>query len=81
VPNDVGRLGRPEEIAATVAHLASPWADYVSGAVLRVDGGTIRSVRGVGSMPRTRLITGSSRGFGWELATAVLDARDNLVAT
>ncbi len=44
VPNDVGRLGRPEEIAAAVAYLASPFADYVSGATLRVDGGTIRSV-------------------------------------
>jgi len=44
VPNDVGRLGRPEEIAAAVAYLASPFAAYVSGATLRVDGGTIRSV-------------------------------------
>ena len=43
-PNDVGRLGRPEEVAAAVAYLASPMADYVSGATLRVDGGTIRSV-------------------------------------
>jgi 3-oxoacyl-[acyl-carrier protein] reductase len=43
-PNDVGRLGRPEEIAAAVAYLASPLADYVSGATIRVDGGTIRSV-------------------------------------
>lgn len=44
VPNDIGRLGRPEEIAAAVAYLASPLADYVSGATIRVDGGTIRSV-------------------------------------
>ena len=43
-PNDVGRFGRSEEIAAAVAYLASPIADYVSGATIRVDGGTIRSV-------------------------------------
>ncbi len=43
-PNDVGRFGRPEEIAAAVAYLVSPLADYVSGATIRVDGGTIRSV-------------------------------------
>jgi NAD(P)-dependent dehydrogenase (short-subunit alcohol dehydrogenase family) len=43
-PNDVGRLGRPEDIAGAVAYLASPIADYVSGATIRVDGGTIRSV-------------------------------------
>ncbi|MBS7542845.1 SDR family NAD(P)-dependent oxidoreductase [Ancylobacter oerskovii] len=44
VPNDVGRLGRPNEIAAAVAFLASAHADYISGAIFRVDGGTIRSV-------------------------------------
>src|SRR3954454_22951592 len=32
-------------------------------------------------MPRTWLITGSSRGFGLALAQAVLKAGDNLVAT
>ncbi|BBX06883.1 SDR family NAD(P)-dependent oxidoreductase [Mycolicibacterium aichiense] len=43
-PNDVGRLGRPEEIAAAVCFLASVHADYITGADLRVDGGTVRNV-------------------------------------
>ncbi|WP_332845826.1 SDR family NAD(P)-dependent oxidoreductase [Amycolatopsis mongoliensis] len=36
--------GGSEEIAAAVGYLVSPAADYVSGATIRVDGGTIRSV-------------------------------------
>jgi len=34
-----GRLGRPEEIAATIAFLLSDDATYINGAVISVDGG------------------------------------------
>jgi len=34
-----GRLGKPEEIAGLVVHLASDQAGYTTGAVIPVDGG------------------------------------------
>ena len=43
IPNDQDRFGEPDEIAAAVAYLCSTYAQYVSGATIRVDGGLIRS--------------------------------------
>lgn len=40
----MGRYGRAEEIAATIAFLASEGAGYITGQNLRVDGGITRSV-------------------------------------
>jgi 3-oxoacyl-[acyl-carrier protein] reductase len=40
----LGRYGKPEEYAETVAFLASERAAYITGSVVRVDGGLIAGV-------------------------------------
>jgi NAD(P)-dependent dehydrogenase (short-subunit alcohol dehydrogenase family) len=40
----MGRYGKSEEIAATIAFLASPGGGYITGQNIRVDGGITRSV-------------------------------------
>lgn len=37
----LGRVGKPEDVAAAVAYLAGPSASYVTGQVLRVNGGLL----------------------------------------
>ena len=44
VPNPVGRIGHVDEVAAAVAFLASPLADFINGANLRVDGGYVTAI-------------------------------------
>jgi len=45
-PRDAGiaRYGEPEEIAELMAFLVSPWARWLTGSVLRMDGGEVKSV-------------------------------------
>jgi 3-oxoacyl-[acyl-carrier protein] reductase len=38
------RVGRPEEFGRVAAFLLSPAASYVSGAMIPVDGGVLRSL-------------------------------------
>ena len=40
----VGRLGRPEEIAAMAAFLCSTRASYITGQFIVVDGGLVRTL-------------------------------------
>jgi 3-oxoacyl-[acyl-carrier protein] reductase len=40
----VGRIGTPEEFGAVAAFIASPLAAYITGSMIRVDGGALRSV-------------------------------------
>jgi NAD(P)-dependent dehydrogenase (short-subunit alcohol dehydrogenase family) len=40
----MGRYGRSEEIAATIAFLVSEGAGYITGQNVRVDGGFTRSI-------------------------------------
>ncbi len=41
---ELGRPGRPEEVASAVVYLASEAASFITGSNLRVDGGTIASI-------------------------------------
>ncbi len=36
----VGRMGQPKDVADAIAYLCSPEADFVTGSVLSIDGGT-----------------------------------------
>jgi NAD(P)-dependent dehydrogenase (short-subunit alcohol dehydrogenase family) len=43
-PLSVNRIGHVDDIANAVTYLASPLADFVDGANLRVDGGYVTAI-------------------------------------
>jgi 3-oxoacyl-[acyl-carrier protein] reductase len=40
----LGRIGRPEELGALVAFLASQQAGYITGTSIQIDGGFVRNM-------------------------------------
>jgi 3-oxoacyl-[acyl-carrier protein] reductase len=40
----ISRLGEPEEVADLMAFIVSPGARWMTGAVLRMDGGEVKTV-------------------------------------
>jgi NAD(P)-dependent dehydrogenase (short-subunit alcohol dehydrogenase family) len=44
----IGRIGKPEEVAQSIAFLASSWASFVTGSALLVDGGMLVPAGGMG---------------------------------
>ena len=44
LPNDGGLMGKPDDLGAVIAFLASPLSRFVSGANWRVDGGSTASI-------------------------------------
>ena len=40
----VGRVGTPQEFGAVATFLASPLASYVTGSLIRIDGGAVRAI-------------------------------------
>jgi NAD(P)-dependent dehydrogenase (short-subunit alcohol dehydrogenase family) len=65
VPNLVGRMGRPSDVARAVAFLASPESSYLTGSIVVVDGGRLLN-RGTDPFSPPRADGPRGRGAGKE---------------
>ena len=50
----LARMGRTDEIAATIAFLVSPAASYITGTDILVDGGTVAGINALGGPLKLR---------------------------
>ncbi|CAG2177957.1 unnamed protein product, partial [Oppiella nova] len=79
------RIGEPEDVSEAVAYLCSPVASFITGAILPVDGGSLRAPISRTSIMNfdgnVALITGSSSGIGEAIALKLSSLGANVVIT
>lgn len=86
----LGRMGRPEEVAEVIFHLASDAASYITGATIVADGGFL-AFGGAGAASnapaperlatgtRSVIVTGAAQGIGRSIAESFAQRGDRVL--